>query len=100
MAAADKARTLTVTTSSAQYTMPTDGGQGYDWLKMTNLDTTNNVWVQLDSATASASQRGDGCEVILPGRSILVPAAPDNKYYMIAITASVYVNVVKALGRI
>ena len=90
-----KAKTLTITTSSVSYAMPDDQA---DWLKLRNLDSANGFWVQLDSSVLSAAANADGCEFVGPGESILVPYFKN--YYMIAVGASVVVNVVCNLGRV
>jgi hypothetical protein len=90
----NKAVTLTVTTSSAVYTMPDDNA---DWFKLRNLDLANGFWIQHDSTILSAAAEAVNCEYVGPGESILVPYRPT--YYMIGV-GTVKVNVVLALGRL
>lgn len=85
------ASTITVGTTAANFTMPSDGGP----TKITNLSSTNTIWVRLISGTAVAE--GDDTIAVLPSDHEILPGGAS--YSMIATGAGTKAVLQASVGR-
>ena len=89
---ADKAVTLSITTSSATYTLPTQADRT---VALKNIGA-NAIWISHETGTAAALE-GDECEPILAGETVYISWRPT--IVAIAATATTKLVATNALGR-
>lgn len=89
---ADKVVTLSITTSSATYTLPT---QSDSLVALKNIGA-NAIWISHETDTA-ASLEGDECEPILSGETVYITWRPT--IVAIAATGTTKLVAINALGR-
>lgn len=90
---ANKSVTLSITTSSATYNMPSDLDRQ---IALKNIGA-NAIWISHETGTAAALE-GDECEPILAGETVFINWRPD--IVAIAETATTKLVATNALGRV